>query len=420
VEDDEKIQAHLLSVWRQTKKLFSFWGVEGMLFLTDKHLMFVNKTEAKMKWWKTIRERQGVTLMKSKNVMIHHDGYKEEDLKKDLENKKNLEVDFDNIFNIDHEEKVWVKIGKQIKVQISTGDFESVDQNLAKGDILVLTNEKMDSIIRHSPEWIDDIGLVVSDEVHLIGDQNRGPTLEMILTKLKLLPTKPQIIALSATITNDDELSEWLGCKSVTNNWRPVPLSEGVYDGGTVTMDDGKLFEVESTIRGPQVDLGAESVKNGGQSLLFAETRTRSAALATKAADVISRYLEETEKNELEKFSQKMKRHKLSQNRELIDTCFKGSTMDNVLGELDKHSDSWSKEVLREIMSRSPTSLKITFEALRKAKTLEFNDCMAMEYRITEQLVLQHDFYEGVRAVIIDKDNKPEWKPSTLDEVNTN
>jgi len=199
-----------------------------------------------------------------------------------------------------------LKIGKQIKVQISTGDFESVDQNLAKGDILVLTNEKMDSILRHSPDWIDDIGLVVSDEVHLIGDQNRGPTLEMILTKLKLLPTKPQIIALSATITNDDELSKWLECKSVTNNWRPVPLSEGVYDGGTVTMGDGKLFEVESTIRGPQVDLGAESVKNGGQSLLFAETRTRSAALATKAADVISKYLEEKEKNELQKISEKI------------------------------------------------------------------------------------------------------------------
>ena len=116
MDDDEKIQAHLLSVWRQEKKLFSFWGVEGMLFLTDRHLMFVNKTEAKMKWWKTIRERQGVTLMKSKNVMIRHDGYKEENLKKDLENKKNLEVDFDNILNIDHEEKVW---GSVLNVELS-------------------------------------------------------------------------------------------------------------------------------------------------------------------------------------------------------------------------------------------------------------------------------------------------------------
>ena len=65
----------------------------------------------------------------------------------------------------------------------------------------------MDSIIRHGAEWIDDIGLVIADEVHLIGDESRGPTLEMILTQLKLLESKPQIVGLSATITNSDELS---------------------------------------------------------------------------------------------------------------------------------------------------------------------------------------------------------------------
>ena len=88
-------------------------------------------------------------------------------------------------------------IGKKIKIQISTGDYDSTDSSLAKNDVLILTNEKMDSIIRHGADWINDIGLVVADEVHLIGDADRGPTLEMILTKLKLLESKPQIIALS-------------------------------------------------------------------------------------------------------------------------------------------------------------------------------------------------------------------------------
>ncbi len=199
-----------------------------------------------------------------------------------------------------------IPLGKKIKTQISTGDFESVDKTLDKSDILVLTNEKMDSLIRHGAEWVDDIGLVVADEVHLIGDQDRGPTLEMILTKLKLLQSKPQIVALSATITNADEISEWLDCSLVENDWRPVPLAEGVYDGGGVTMHDGKFFEVEPTIRGPPVDLGAESVKDGGQSLLFAETRTRSASLAAKAADIISRYLKKSEKEELEDVSKKI------------------------------------------------------------------------------------------------------------------
>ena len=199
-----------------------------------------------------------------------------------------------------------IPFGRKIKTQISTGDFELVDKTLDKSDILVLTNEKMDSLIRHGAEWVDDIGLVIADEIHLVGDQNRGPTLEMILTKLKLLQSKPQIIALSATITNADEMSEWLDCSLVDNDWRPVPLSEGVYDGGSVTMHDGKFFEVEPTLRGPPVDLGAESVKDGGQSLLFAETRARSASLAAKASDIISRYLKNSEKNDLENVSKKI------------------------------------------------------------------------------------------------------------------
>ena len=199
-----------------------------------------------------------------------------------------------------------IDFGRKIKTQISTGDYESVDKGLEKSDVLILTNEKMDSIIRHGPEWIEDIGLVIADEVHLIGDQDRGQTLEVVLTKLKLLENKPQILALSATITNVDELAEWLDSEAVENDWRPVPLYEGVYDEGSVIMNDGREFEVESSIRGKPVDLGIESVKEGGQSLLFAETRTRSSSLATKAADAIVRSLKKKEREELENISKKI------------------------------------------------------------------------------------------------------------------
>ena len=72
-------------------------------------------------------------------------------------------------------------------MQISTGDFESIDKTLEQSDVIILTNEKMDSLIRHGAEWVNDIRLVIADEIHLVGDQDRGPTLEMILTKLKLL-----------------------------------------------------------------------------------------------------------------------------------------------------------------------------------------------------------------------------------------
>ncbi len=211
-----------------------------------------------------------------------------------------------------------ISLKNKVKVAISTGDFENIEKNLEKSNVLILTNEKMDSIIRHSAEWVDEIGLVISDEVHLIGDENRGPTLEMILTQLKLLDTKPQIVGLSATITNSDEIADWLGCKLVKNDWRPVPLSEGICDGGEVTMSDGKTFEVERSLRGIPIDLGVQSVQQGGQSLVFAETRARSKSLATKAADVISLMLEKKEITALEKVSKKI----LSENEhtELVKT----------------------------------------------------------------------------------------------------
>jgi len=211
-----------------------------------------------------------------------------------------------------------VAIGNKVKVSISTGDYENIEKHLEKSNVLILTNEKMDSIIRHGAEWVEEIGLVITDEVHLIGDENRGPTLEMILTQLKLLDTKPQIVGLSATITNSDEIADWLDCKLVKNDWRPVPLTEGVCDAGEVTMNDGKTFSVERSIRGTPIDLGVQSVKEGGQSLVFAETRNRSKSLATKAADAISQILEKKDLKELEKTSKKI----LSENEhtELIKT----------------------------------------------------------------------------------------------------
>lgn len=107
MDSDERIEAHILSVWKESKKLFSLHGTEGMLILTSKHLMFVNKTEAKMRWWQAATQRQVLTFLRSADVMIHHDGYDEKQLELDMENKKNMEIKFDDILNINHENKNW-------------------------------------------------------------------------------------------------------------------------------------------------------------------------------------------------------------------------------------------------------------------------------------------------------------------------
>jgi len=119
MEFEEKIQAHVLSVWRERREFFGGKGREGMLILTNRRLMFVKKTEAGMRWWGAVRTRQIVRLLLSKNVMFTEDGYDEESLRTDAENKKNQEMHFNDILNIGFEEKVW---GSVLFLEILEGD----------------------------------------------------------------------------------------------------------------------------------------------------------------------------------------------------------------------------------------------------------------------------------------------------------
>jgi len=127
MDSDERIHAHVLSIWMESLKFMSIGGKEGMLVLTDKHLMFIRKTESKMKWWQAVVQRQTLSLLKSKNIMVRHDGYNEKNLMLDIENKKNVELAFDDILKIEHKEVAWGSVlnleynknGKEEKFQYS-------------------------------------------------------------------------------------------------------------------------------------------------------------------------------------------------------------------------------------------------------------------------------------------------------------
>ena len=127
MESEEKIQAHVLSVWKESRGFFGGKGKEGMLILTNRRLLFIKKTEASVKWWGAVRTRQTVRLLLSKDVMVVEDGYGEENLMTDLENKKNQKIDFNNILYIEAKEKVWgsvlfldvIEDGKEKKLQFS-------------------------------------------------------------------------------------------------------------------------------------------------------------------------------------------------------------------------------------------------------------------------------------------------------------
>jgi helicase len=182
--------------------------------------------------------------------------------------------------------------GRKIKVMAATGDYDSPGKELAAADVIVLTNEKMDTLFRHNAEWLDDIGLFVSDEVHLIGDRERGATLEMMLTKIRKHYPQSQIVTLSATVANSDEIADWLACELVESDWRPIKLVEGVYEHGMIRMRGGTTFRVNSSGISSAVDIAIDSVDEGGQALIFAETRKRAASLAAKAAEGVYKRLD--------------------------------------------------------------------------------------------------------------------------------
>jgi helicase len=182
--------------------------------------------------------------------------------------------------------------GRKIKVMAATGDYDSPGKELAAADVIVLTNEKMDTLFRHNAEWLDDIGLFVSDEVHLIGDRERGATLEMMLTKIRKHYPQSQIVTLSATVANSHEIADWLACELIESDWRPTKLVEGVFEHGMIRMRDGTTFRVNSSGISSAVDLAVDSVDGGGQALIFAETRKRAASLAAKAAEAIYKRLD--------------------------------------------------------------------------------------------------------------------------------
>ncbi len=182
-----------------------------------------------------------------------------------------------------------------IRVSMSVGDYDSKGTKLGDADIIVLTTEKADSLVRHKVDWINNIGIIVVDEIHLINDKSRGPTLEMVLAKLiQMLDT--QIVALSATISNASDIAEWLDASLVKSTWRPVPLSEGVYLDGTIDFENLETNQ-RSTRDIPRVrkeelaDVICDTLDESGQVLVFVSSRKSTISMAKRFAPFLRKYL---------------------------------------------------------------------------------------------------------------------------------
>jgi len=188
---------------------------------------------------------------------------------------------------------------KKPVVKVSTGDYDSSGEELMDADVLVLTNEKFDSLTRQRPSWVKRFGLFIIDEVHLLGDRERGATLEIVLSKIKSLNSNAQILALSATVKNGKQIAEWLKAKLVDMKWRPVPLKEGVALNSKIYFNDGSVDELQHGYGDSPIGIALDSVKKGGQALVFADTRKRAVKMALNASTLTGKLLAFDEAAEL-------------------------------------------------------------------------------------------------------------------------
>ena len=107
----------------------------------------------------------------------------------------------------------------------------------------------------------------------------------------------------------------------------------------------------------------------------------------------------------------------LAARRGAIGRLFAADSVEAILHALDAEGDEWSAKTAAAIRTKSPTSLKLALGQVRRGRDWSFEQCMQCEFRIVSRIVYGHDFYEGVRAAIVDKDNAPRWRPATLGEV---
>ena len=118
-----------------------------------------------------------------------------------------------------------------------------------------------------------------------------------------------------------------------------------------------------------------------------------------------------------ESFAEPVKDAPILAERANIDKHFSHGSVEAILDSLAADGGEWATAQLTALKTKSPLSMKTTFKQIKTGATLSFEDCMRMEWRMANRAALDNDFYEGVRALLVDKDNKPQWKPATLAEV---
>ncbi len=185
--------------------------------------------------------------------------------------------------------------GRAVRIGVTTGDLHLSGEEMAGFDVVVTTYERADSLLRHQASWLSEIGTVVIDEIQTMSEGRRGARLESVILRIKRMIGDVQLISLSATVDQPQELASWLDAKLVASTERPVPL---VY----------KMFTTSNrhlTVRTATMAV----VQSEGQVIVFHRTRREAEAEAERLSVHVGRQLGTSERDlldrELDSFSQR-------------------------------------------------------------------------------------------------------------------
>jgi len=194
-----------------------------------------------------------------------------------------------------------------VKVGLFVGDVEESARNIDRYNLVVATSEKVDSMLRHRTRWLEGLKVIIADEVHLINEPDRGPTLEIVLSRLRQINQDLHIVALSATIKNSQEIALWMQAEHIQDDFRPVPLHEGVFHESEIFFLDNKRTKIPPT-KDAMYDLMANTIRGGGQCLIFVNSRRNAETLAEKLGNWLGPDLPSDLRNDLETLSNKLRR----------------------------------------------------------------------------------------------------------------
>ncbi len=193
----------------------------------------------------------------------------------------------------------------EYKVAISVSDFDSSDPWLHSYHIIVCTNEKADSLLRHRAEWMKDVGLLIADEIHLLTEPSRGPTLEILITKLRKSIKNLKIIGLSATIKNAREIAEWLNAELLESDFRPVKLYQGLAFNSKIEFLDKEEIKLNKDLDLEEA-IVLDTLSRNKQILIFCSTRRSVEALAERLSKIVSKNIGKSNISYLQKIAEEI------------------------------------------------------------------------------------------------------------------